>query len=138
MESKKRIIFEKGTLKNYFIDSYYGNKLGMNSTSGSFSNLILSPGKLSPEELIKTVPEGIYVTQFIGGNSNSSTGDFSYGVMGHEIRNGKLVRPITEMNISGNYPDLIKSLHAAGNDPYLFSSFRMPTLVFENVDFAGK
>ncbi|MCD6234885.1 MAG: TldD/PmbA family protein [Candidatus Marinimicrobia bacterium] len=138
IQAQKRIIFEKGTLKNYFIDSYYGNKLGMNSTSGSFSNLILSPGKLSPEELIKTVPEGIYVTQFIGGNSNSSTGDFSYGVMGHEIRNGKLVRPVTEMNISGNYPDLIKSLHAAGNDPYLFSSFRMPTLVFENVDFAGK
>jgi PmbA protein len=138
IRAQKRTLFEKGTLKHYFIDSYYGNKLGMEPTSGSFSNLILNPGSLSPEELIKNVSEGVYVTQFIGGNSNSNTGDFSYGVMGHEIRNGKLVRPVTEINISGNYLELMKSLHAAGNDLYTFSSFRMPTLVFKNVDFAGK
>ncbi|HBY18919.1 MAG TPA: TldD/PmbA family protein [Candidatus Marinimicrobia bacterium] len=138
IRAQKRTLFDKGILKNYFIDSYYGNKLGMDPTSGSFSNLILNPGSLSPEELIKNVSEGIYVTQFIGGNSNSNTGDFSYGVMGHEIRDGKLVRPVTEMNISGNYLELMKSLHAVGNDPYIFSSFRMPTLVFKNVNFAGK
>ncbi len=138
IKAQKRAFFEKGVLKNYLIDSYYGNKLGMDPTSGSFSNLILSPGHSKPEDLIRSVSDGIYVSQFIGGNSNSNTGDFSYGVMGHEIKNGKITRPVTGMNISGNYIDLMKSLHAVGNDPYKFSSFRMPTLVFENVDFAGK
>lgn len=138
IKAQKRAFFTKGELKNYLIDSYYGNKLGMDPTSGSFSNLILSPGHSTPDDLIRSVSDGIYVSQFIGGNSNSNTGDFSYGVMGHEIKNGKITRPVTEMNISGNYIDLMKSLHAVGNDPYEFSSFRMPTLVFENVDFAGK
>lgn len=137
IKAQKRTFFEEGILKNYLIDTYYGNKLGMNPTSGSFSNLILNPGTKSPEDLIKSIEDGIYVTQFIGGNFNSNTGDFSYGIMGHEIKQGTLVRPVTEMNISGNYSTLMESLIAVGNDPYLFSSFRMPTLVFQEVDFSG-
>jgi len=137
LKAEKRVLFQDGVLKTFLIDSYYGNKLKMDPTTGGISNLILPPGKKSPEELIKSVDKGIYVTGFIGGNSNSTTGDFSYGIMGHEIRNGKLVRPVTEMNISGNYLELMKTLIAVGNDPNEFSSLLIPTLVFENVDFAG-
>ncbi len=137
LKVEKRYLFKKGVLENYLIDTYYGNKLGMEPNSGSISNLLIPPGNKSPEELIQTVENGIYVTQFIGGNSNETTGDFSYGIMGHEIRDGKKIRPVTEMNISGNYRNLMKSLTAVGNDPNIFSGIRFPTLVFENVDFAG-
>jgi PmbA protein len=138
LKAVKRPLFENGILKDYLINSYYGYKLGMDPNSGSLSNLVMPPGRKSPDELIKEINNGIYVTQFIGGNSNETTGDFSYGIMGHEIKNGKLIRPVTEMNISGNYLDLMKSLSAVGNDPNEFSSFRIPTLVFDNTDFAGK
>ncbi len=137
LKAVKRVLFQDGVLKTYLIDSYYGNKLNMEPTAGGISNLILPPGKKSPEELIQAVDHGIYITGFIGGNSNPTTGDFSYGIMGHEIKNGKRVKPVSEMNISGNYLDLMKSLIAVGNDPTEFSRFRLPTLVFKDIDFAG-
>ena len=137
LKAVKRPLFQDGVLKTYLIDSYYGNKLNMDPTSGGISNIILPPGNKSLNELINAVNKGIYVTGFIGGNSNATTGDFSYGIMGHEIKNGTLIRPVTEMNISGNYLDLMKSLISVGNDPNEFSSLYLPTLVFKDVDFAG-
>jgi len=53
------------------------------------------------------------------------------------IRGGALAEPVAEMNISGNQLDLWKRLVAIGNDPYVYSPLRTPTLVFENVSFAG-
>ena len=72
-----------------------------------------------------------------GGNSNSSTGDFSYGIEGFLIENGKLTQPVSEMNVTGNLITLWNSLVATGNDPRLNSSWRIPSLVFEGVDFSG-
>jgi PmbA protein len=44
---------------------------------------------------------------------------------------------VAEMNISGNHLELWKRLVAVGNDPYVYSSLRTPTLVFDDVQFAG-
>ncbi len=81
--------------------------------------------------------EGILVTGFLGGNSNSLTGDFSFGIHGFRVRKGQLAEPIGEMNISGNHLELWKKLVAVGNDPYPYSPMRTPTLVFEDVSVAG-
>jgi PmbA protein len=77
------------------------------------------------------------VTGFIGGNSNSTTGDFSFGIVGLLIDGGKTVRPVNEMNISGNMKEFWNQLSEVGNDPYLYSSMRMPSLLFEGVNFSG-
>ena len=81
--------------------------------------------------------EGILVSGFLGGNSNGTTGDFSFGVQGCRVRGGQIAEPVAEMNISGNLADLMKRLVAVGNDPYQYSTIRTPTLVFEGVQFAG-
>ena len=72
-----------------------------------------------------------------GGNSNSTTGDFSFGIIGQYVENGEIVKPVNEMNISGNLKELLKQLVAVGNDPYPYSTIQMPTLRFEGVDFSG-
>ena len=87
--------------------------------------------------LISDVAHGILVTGFNGGNSNSSTGDFSYGIEGFLIEKGKLTLPLSEMNVTGNMITLWNSLAETGNDPRLNSSWRIPSLVFEGVDFSG-
>ena len=74
---------------------------------------------------------------FNGGNCNSSSGDFSYGIEGFLIENGKLTQPVSEMNVTGNMITLWASLSAVGNDPRMSSSWRIPSLVFEGVDFSG-
>lgn len=135
--TQPRIIFDKGVLKTYFIDTYIANKMKIEPTIADPSILILEPGDKNLEGLIADVNDGILVTGFNGGNSNSSTGDFSYGIEGFLIENGKLTLPVNEMNVTGNSLVLWKSLAQVGNDPRLDSSWRIPSLVFEGVDFSG-
>ncbi|PID91679.1 MAG: modulator protein [Bacteroidetes bacterium] len=134
---QKRSIIERGVLKSYYIDTYYGKKLGMAPTSGSTSNLVFKPGSKSLDELIADQSRAILVTGFNGGNSNGVTGDFSYGIEGFLVENGKLTRPVSEMNITGNYRQVWKDLIAVGNDVYTGSSWMMPSMVFANIDFSG-
>ena len=137
MAMKKRTVFGQGVLKTYFIDNYYGKKLGATPNSGETSNLVLAPGDKNLEALIGSMKKGILVTGFNGGNCNSSTGDFSYGIEGFLIENGEMVKPISEMNITGNMSDLWSNLVEVGSDAQLDSSWRIPSLVFANVDFSG-
>ena len=134
---KRRVIFEKGVLKSYYIDTYYGRKLEMDPTSGSTTNLLFDTGNRTPEEMVASIDRGILVTGFNGGNTNGSTGDFSYGIDGFLVENGKIVKPVSEMNITGNMKVLWMNLVETGNDPYLNSSRRIPSLRFKDIDFSG-
>lgn len=133
----KRTVFENGILKTYYIDNYYGKKLGMEPTSGGFSNLIFKTGDRTLEQMIKSMKKGIFVTGFIGGNSNSLTGDFSFGIVGYLIENGEIVKPVNEMNISGNGKDFFKKIVEIGADPYQYSSIQVPSMAYEGVEFSG-
>jgi PmbA protein len=137
LSTKPRAIFEKGTLATYFIDTYYGRKLGRAPTTAAASNVVMSPGDKSLAELLAAMKEGVLVTGFLGGNSNGATGDYSLGIAGYRVRGGQLAEPIGEMNIGGNQADLWKRLVARGNDPWAYSRMRLPTLVFEGVQIAG-
>jgi PmbA protein len=137
LATKRRVIFDKGVLKTFFIDWYYGQKLGMEPTGGSTTNIVFDYGKKSLDELIRQMKKGILVTSFIGGNSNSATGDFSVGIVGQYVENGKIVKPINEMNISGNIMEFWKQLIDVGNDPRIYSSWRLPSLYFKDIQFSG-
>jgi PmbA protein len=137
LAAQKRNMIENGILRNYYIDNYYGKKLGMEPNSGSRSNTVFAAGDLSLNDMIAQIGKGILVNGFIGGNSNGTTGDFSYGIVGQLIEKGKIVRPVNEMNISGNGRDFWKNLLAVGSDPYPYSSTRMPSLLFDEIQFSG-
>jgi PmbA protein len=130
-------IFEGGVLRNYFVDTYYGRKLGMAPTTSRSSNLAWVLGARPQQELLAAAGEGVLVTGFLGGNSNGTTGDFSLGVRGFRVRGGRVAEPVGELNASGNHLELWRRLVAVGNDPYPYSAMRTPTLVFEGVQLAG-
>jgi PmbA protein len=137
LASVRRAVVEDGVLRNFYVDTYYGKKLEMKPTSGSSSNVVFKLGARNMEAMIKTLKKGIVVTGFNGGNCNGSTGDFSYGIEGFLIENGKVVHPVNEMNISGNMNQVWFSLTEVGNDIIEGSSFLAPSMMFENVDFSG-
>ena len=130
-------IFDKGVLQTYFIDTYNAKKMSVAPTISSPSRLVLEPGSKDLDGLVADVEQGILVTGFNGGNSNSTTGDFSYGIEGFLIENGKLTQPVNEMNVTGNFIDLWGSLVAVGNDPQPNRSWLVPSLVFDGVNFSG-
>jgi len=138
LAAKRMEIISNGLLNAYYIDNYYGKKLNMAPYSGSSSNLLYSTGDKSMKDLIRLIDKGILVTDFIGGNFNSTTGDFSNGIAGFYIENGEIKFPVNEMNISGNAKDLWANLIEIGNDPYMYSSNRTPSFLFDKVDFSGK
>ena len=107
------------------------------STTGSSSNRVIQLGTRDREAILGAVGNGIYVTSWLGGNSDDNTGDFSLGMRGHLIENGEIGAPVGEMNVTGNLPELFGRLAVVGNDPWEWSSTRCPTLVFEGVQFSG-
>ena len=137
MATKVRSVFEKGILKTYYIDTYYGKKLDMKPTSSSSTNLVFETGNKDLDGLVASVKKGILVTGFNGGNCNGTTGDFSYGIDGFLIENGEIVKPVSEMNITGNMKQLWANIGEIGNDVNKNSSLLAPSVLFEGVDFSG-
>jgi PmbA protein len=135
--TKKRTMIDKGVLKEFYIDWYYSRKLGWEPTTGGPSNLVIPPGKRSVKEIMKDLGRGIYITGFIGGNSNSTTGDASIGIVGQLFDGGELVHAVSEMNIADNHLKFWNRLVEVANDPWVYSSFRTPSLVFTDVVVAG-
>lgn len=91
--------------------------------------------EIAQQDILELCGSGIMVTDFNGGNCNSATGDFSYGVSGFLFENGKITSPIDSMLITGNMTDLWSNLLAAGTDPVPGMSRQVPTLAFRDVTF---
>jgi PmbA protein len=135
--ARQRTLVEAGELKEFLVDWYYSRKLGWEPTTGGPTNLIIPPGNRSVAQIIKDLGRGVMVTDFIGGNSNSTTGDFSVGIIGHLFENGSRSQPLAEMNIAGNHLKFWHQLAEVANDPWPYSAWRTPSLVFTDVVIAG-
>jgi PmbA protein len=135
--ARKLPILEGGVARNYYVDTYYGKKAELTPTTGSPSNKVIALGDQDLAALLKDVGEGIYITSWLGGNSDGTTGDFSFGLEGHLIEGGEIGACVGEMNATGNLVDLFMNLVAVGNDPWIYSSTLVPTLVFDGVQISG-
>ena len=107
------------------------------AVSGAERGLKAGPfvNEIAKKDILDLCGSGILVTDFNGGNCNSATGDFSYGVSGFLFENGKITSPIDSMLITGNMTDLWSNLLAAGSDPVPGMSRQVPTLAFRDVTF---
>jgi PmbA protein len=137
LASRRLPLIEAGVVKNVFVDTYYGRKAEMPPTTGGSSNLLLEGGSGDLDHWLAEVGEGVLLTSWLGGNSDTTTGDFSYGMRGHPIVGGELGPAIGEMNLTGNLVELFSKLVGVGDDPWAYSRSRTPTLVFEDVQFSG-
>lgn len=137
LPARKFSLLNEGVVENFYFDWYYSRKLNETPTTGYTSNLIIPAGNKSVEEIMKSLGRGILITDFIGGNSNSTTGDFSVGITGQLFENGKPVQAIAEMNIADNHLNFWNKLSAIGNDPWKYSSWVTPSLVFDDIVVSG-
>lgn len=137
MTAKRRVMIDAGVLQDFFVNWYYSRKLGCEPTTGGSSNLVIPPGKRSVKEIIKDLKRGILVTDFIGGNSNSTTGDASVGIIGQLFDQGEIVHPVAEMNIADTTLNFCSKLIEVANDPWLYGGSRFPSLVFRDVVVSG-
>lgn len=114
-----------------------GRGVELGAVNGAERGLKANPfvNEIAQRDILDLCGSGILVTDFNGGNCNSATGDFSYGVSGFLFENGKITSPIDSMLITGNMTDLWSNLLAAGSDPVPGMSRQVPTLAFRDVTF---
>lgn len=146
--TKDAHVIKDGAVCQYFINTYFAAKMGIEPTVEDASRPCLMPymkGKaladgeisVSLKDILQYCRNGILVTGFNGGNSNPVTGDFSFGIEGFAFRNGKITHPVREMLITGNLKDLWNNLIAAGTDARPSSRWQIPTIAFENISFSA-
>jgi PmbA protein len=141
-------VIEHGLLKNYLLNCYSARKLNL-QTTGNAARGVASPpsvgpknfyvvaGKQSPEEIIRSVKNGFYVTDMIGFGVNIVTGDYSRGAAGTWIDNGELTYPVEEVTIAGNLREMLNQIEAVGSDLEFRSSLAGPTLLVGGLTVAG-
>jgi len=142
-------IIEKGILRNYLHSAYTARKLhsrptgnGSRTGSGSVSvgptNFYLIPGAHTPAEIIASVKSGLYVVELIGHGVNPVSGDYSRGVVGMWIENGKLTFPVQEITIAGNLRQMLNDFEMIGNDVVFMGPIASPTLKIRNMVISGE
>jgi PmbA protein len=138
----KRNLIENGVLTGWVLDLRSARQLGLAPTGQgsrggpSTSNIYLPPGPQSPEDQIKAIPQGLYVTELIGSSINTVTGDYSRGASGFWIENGELTYPVSEITIAGNLKDMFRTLQPASNLEFR-AAVNAPNCLVEGLTIAG-
>ncbi len=140
VKTQRRAIVEKGVLQGYFLGSYSARKLGMKTTgnAGGNHNLIVQPGKLDFDGLLKKMGRGLLVTELLGQGVNHVTGDYSRGAAGFWVENGEIQYPVEEITIAGNLKDMYLNIAAVGNDVLVQGSRQCGSILVESMMVAGQ
>lgn len=143
---KRLAMIEDGVLQHWFLSTSTANELGLKtngrgvrggtSVSPASTNLALEPGDISPEDLIRSVGNGFYVTELIGQGVNMVTGEYSRGASGYWIENGELTFAVSEVTIASNLTDMFQRITPA-NDIDRSFGVAAPTLAIEGMTLAG-
>jgi PmbA protein len=91
---------------------------------------------VTPEEQIRGIAQGLYVTELIGSSINGVTGDYSRGASGFWIENGELTYPVSEITIAGNLKDMFRTIQPASNLEFR-GSVNAPNCLVEGLTIAG-
>ncbi len=146
----KTTLVEKGELKSFIYDTYWGRKAGAVSTGnarrGGFtsppsigiSNYYLKAGKGSLNTLVKDMYGGLLITDLMGVHTiNPVTGEFSVGAQGFMVKNGKVTHPVRGIAISGELLDLFSKVERVGSDMRYLGSIGAPSLLLKELDISG-
>jgi len=137
LPTTRRVLVKDGKLQCYLIDSYDGRKLGMEPNGGDVANLFIEAGKVSPEDIIASVKNGLYLTSTSGPGFNAVTGNYSMGASGLWIENGEIVFPVEGITVAGNVLEMMKSIEMIGSDLIFRSRAVAPTIKIAKMMIGG-
>lgn len=127
--SEKRVLIEKGILKDYLVDyingikmKHPGNGCGRRQSyqyapTSRMSNTYLENGKDSIDDMIKSIDYGIYATNFDSGSVDPLTGDFNFSVDNARlIENGHLTKRVEAVSLIGSSKELLENIEMVSDD----------------------
>ncbi len=123
------VLIDRGVLTDYMWDHLRARKESRPGSGNGrrqsyqhlpmvrMTNTYISNGEDDPDDIISGTASGVYVAQLGGGQVNTATGDFVFGMTeAYMIENGEIADPIRQGNLIGNGPETLKLIDAVGND----------------------
>ena len=127
--AKRTVLVDKGILTGYMYDRLSSMRDGVKSTGNGrresyqhrpiprMTNTFIAPGEMSPDEVIRSTPKGLFVKKMGGGQVNTVTGDFVFEVQeGYMIENGSIGEPVREATLTGSGPEVLRSVDMVASD----------------------
>jgi TldD protein len=125
----RNVLIQNGVLVDYMWDSIRAREAGRSSTGNGrrqsykhlpmvrMTNTYLAGGQSDPADIIAGVEQGVYVARLGGGQVNTTSGDFVFGMTeAYLIEDGQITAPLREGQLIGNGPKVLQSIDAIGND----------------------
>lgn len=147
--TRRTVVIDRGVLASYLLNTYTARKLGLRTTGNAargitgnasvgHGNLFLEKGQRSPDEIIRGIAKGLYVTELIGSGINVVTGDYSRGAAGLWIENGEFAYPVSEITIASTLQEMLMNFAIVGSDLEFRSSVASPTLMIGEMTVSGQ
>lgn len=128
-KSRKNVLIENGVLKSYMVDKLNGRRMGMEPTGNSrrqsykfaptsrMTNTYIANGTDNPEDIIKSIGEGLYAKKLGGGSVNPVTGEFNFAVAeGYLVKNGEIQEPVRGASLIGKGSEVLMNIDMVGNN----------------------
>ncbi|MBN2384750.1 TldD/PmbA family protein [bacterium] len=147
--TERKILVDKGILKQYVYDLSSAKRAGTQPTGNAFrrsyrnpaeihsTNLYLEKGDLEPKQIIAAVPNGLWVRNTIGFGVDSITGTYSMGAAGRWIKDGVLTSPVSGVTIAASLDEILLGIEAVGNDLIFRHETASPTFRVKAMTVSG-
>ena len=153
--TQNKAVIENGVLKTLLYNTKSASKDGVKSTGNaskdgfggaiatSTANFYLVPGEKSYDEIMQGLNKGVIITDMAGLHSgvNAISGDFSVSAEGYFVENGKIVKPIEQITVAGNFYELLKNIETVGADLRFHSlgvgGIGMPSVLVNGLNISG-
>ena len=137
--TRESALVSAGVLQRYVLGSYSARKLGLQTTAnaGGVHNLKVAANAGGFEELVRSLPRGLLVTELMGQGINPVTGDYSRGAGGFWIENGAIAYPVDGITIAGNLKDIFANIEAVGTDVDPRSHIQVGSILVGRMTVAG-
>ena len=126
---RKNILIENGILKSYMVDKLNGKRMNMEPTGSSrrqsykfaptsrMTNTYIASGEDNPEDIIKSIEDGLYAKKMGGGSVNPVTGEFNFAVAeGYIVKNGVIQEPVRGASLIGKGSEVLMNIDMVGNN----------------------
>jgi TldD protein len=128
-KTQKNILIENGILKGYMIDKLNGRRMKTEATGSSrrqsykfqptsrMTNTYIAAGNDKPEEIIKSIEDGLYAKKLGGGSVNPVTGEFNFAVQeGYLVKNGEIQEPVRGASLIGKGSEVLMDIDMVGDN----------------------
>lgn len=136
----ERELVGEGVLRGWLLGSYSARKLGLESTgnAGGVFNLVVQPGELDQDGLLRQMGHGLLVTELMGQGANGVTGDYSRGAAGFLVENGRIGAPVEGVTVAGNLLQMYAGIQGLGCDVDARGGVRCGSVLIDHMTVAGE